>query len=68
MKVYLATDHTGIDLKNNVKRFLEKEGYDVEDCGAYEYDKYDDYPDLIGKAAAKVSKNPTDKGIISYIN
>ena len=56
MKVYLATDHTGLDLKSKVKNFLQKEGYEVEDCGAYEYDKYDDYPDWISKAAQKVSR------------
>ncbi len=64
MKIYLATDHTGVDLKNNVADFLKKEGYDVEDCGAYEYDKDDDYPDLIGKAAKNVSENTDDRGII----
>jgi ribose 5-phosphate isomerase B len=64
MKIYLATDHTGIELKNKVKDFLEKEGYDPIDCGAYEYDKYDDYPDWISKAAEKVSENPSDRGII----
>jgi len=64
MKVYLATDHTGIDLKNKVKNFLEEKGYTVEDCGAYEYDKYDDYPDWISKAAQKVSENPDQRGIL----
>ena len=62
--VYLATDHTGFELKNKVKEFLEKEGYKVEDCGAYEYDKDDDYPDFISKAAEAVSKDPSSKGII----
>jgi ribose 5-phosphate isomerase B len=64
MKIYLATDHTGIELKNKVKDFLEKEGYEVEDCGAFTYDKYDDYPDWIGKAAEKVSEHPDERGII----
>jgi len=64
MKVYLATDHTGIELKNKVNEFLQKEGYETEDCGAYEYDKYDDYPDWIAKAAQKVSENPNERGII----
>jgi ribose 5-phosphate isomerase B len=64
MKIYLATDHTGIELKNKVKTFLEKEGYEIVDCGAYDYDKYDDYPDWIGKAAQKVSQKSTDRGII----
>lgn len=65
MKVYLATDHTGIDIKNKVKEFLQKEGYEVEDCGAYEFDKNDDYPDFISKAAEGVSKDPQNcRGII----
>lgn len=65
MKVYLATDHTGLELKNKVKEFLQKEGYEVEDCGAYIYDKNDDYPDFINKAAEGVSKDPENtRGII----
>lgn len=64
MKIYLATDHTGLELKNKIAVYLQKKGYEVEDCGAYEYDKDDDYPDLIGKAAQKVSENPQDRGII----
>lgn len=65
MTIYLASDHTGFELKNQVKEFLQKEGYAVEDCGAFSYDKFDDYPDFISKAAEKVSKNPENsKGII----
>ncbi len=63
-KVYLATDHTGFELKNKVKEFLQKEGYEVEDCGAYEFNKDDDYPDFISKAAQKASNNPDGVGII----
>ncbi len=64
MKIYLATDHTGVALKSKVKDFLEKEGYSVVDCGAYDVDPDDDYPDWIAKAAQNVSKNPDDRGII----
>ncbi len=65
MKVYLATDHAGFELKEKVKGFLQKEGYKIEDCGAYQYDSNDDYPDFISKAAEKVSKDPqNNKGII----
>jgi len=63
--IYLASDHTGLELKNKVKEFLQKEGYEVEDCGAHTYDQYDDYPDFISKAAAFVSKDPDrSKGVI----
>lgn len=65
MKIYLASDHAGFELKEKVKAFLRKEKYEVEDCGAYEFDKNDDYPDFISKAAEKVAENPEeDKGII----
>lgn len=64
MKVYLATDHAGFDLKEKVYTFLTEKGYAVEDCGAYEYDEGDDYPDFIGKAAEKLEYHPEDKAII----
>jgi len=65
MKIYLGTDHAGFDLKEKVKTFLKKEGYDVVDCGALIFDKEDDYPDFISKAAEEVSKDPENsKGII----
>lgn len=62
--IYLATDHAGFELKEKVKEFLKAEGYEVEDCGAYKYDKDDDYPDFISKAAEAVSKDLDSKGII----
>lgn len=58
MRIYLATDHAGFELKEKIKDFLKKEGFELEDCGAYEYDKDDDYPDFISKAAEAVSKDP----------
>jgi ribose 5-phosphate isomerase B len=58
MKIYLATDHSGLELKNYLKAHLEEKNFDIEDCGAYEYDADDDYPDLIKKAAAAVSEDP----------
>lgn len=65
MKVYLATDHAGFDLKEKVKAYLQQNGYNVEDCGAVQFDKNDDYPDFISKAAEQVSKDPDNaKGLI----
>lgn len=65
MKVYLATDHAGFELKEKVKVFLKKEGYKVEDCGAFTFDKDDDYPDFIYQAAEGVSRDPENaRGVI----
>lgn len=62
--IYLATDHVGFELKEQVKQFLTKGGYEVEDFGAHEFDPQDDYPDFISKAAEAVSKDPENKAII----
>ncbi len=64
MKVYLGSDHAGFDLKEKVKAFLKGEGYEVVDCGAELYDKDDDYPVFIGKAAEGVSKDPGSMGVV----
>ncbi len=64
MKVYLATDHAGLELKDKIKDFLKRKNMDVEDMGAYEFNNNDDYPDLIKRAAEKVSENPDDFAII----
>ncbi|MDO8573366.1 MAG: RpiB/LacA/LacB family sugar-phosphate isomerase [Candidatus Daviesbacteria bacterium] len=64
MKVYLAADHAGFELKEKIKEFLVKDGYEVIDFGAETFDPEDDYPDFISKAAEAVSKDPTSKAII----
>ena len=45
MKIHLATDHAGLELKDKTKQYLIELGNDVIDHGAYEYDALDDYPD-----------------------
>lgn len=64
MKVFLGTDHAGFELKGKVKAYLQKEGYDVVDCGALTYDKNDDYPDFCSKAAEGVAKNAGAMGFV----
>jgi ribose 5-phosphate isomerase B len=47
MKIYLATDHAGFELKEKIKKDLISRGFVVEDFGAAQYDAADDYPDFI---------------------
>ncbi len=56
MKIFLAADHAGFELKEKLKAFLTEAGHTVTDCGAYAIDPGDDYPDFISKAAQKVSE------------
>jgi len=55
--IYLASDHRGFELKEKIKEWLKKWGYEYEDMGAFEYDKDDDYPDFVSKVAEKVSQD-----------
>ena len=64
MKIYLASDHAGFDLKQFLGTHLKELGYELENCGAFEMDPLDDYPDFIIPAAIKVSKDPNSRGII----
>lgn len=64
MKIYLGTDHAGFELKEKIKSFLLKKNYDVQDCGAFGFNKDDDYPDFISKTAIKVSEDPLSFGIV----
>lgn len=64
MKVYFATDHAGFELKGQLIGFVKGLGYEAEDCGPFSFDKDDDYPDWISKAAQKVSENPESFGIV----
>ena len=64
MKIHLATDHAGLELKEKVKLYLSDLNYEVIDHGAYEYDALDDYPDFIFPCANAVSNDTESKGII----
>jgi ribose 5-phosphate isomerase B len=55
MKLYLATDHAGFELKEKVKSWLSDKGdYEVIDCGAEHLVEGDGYPKYIAIAARNV--------------
>lgn len=47
MKVFLASDHAGYELKEALVPFLTERGFEVEDLGPLEYKADDDYPDYL---------------------
>jgi len=63
MKIGIAADHGGFELKNTTKNFLENKGYEVEDYGAYELVSTDDYPDFIIPLARAVAAGEVFRGI-----
>ena len=64
MKIHIATDHAGLDLKNIIRDYLILKGYEVTDHGAHEYDALDDYPDYIFPCAKAVASDLESRGII----
>ena len=64
MKIHIATDHAGLDLKNIIRDFLISKGHEVTDHGAHEYDALDDYPDYIFPCAEAVESDLESRGII----
>jgi ribose 5-phosphate isomerase B len=64
MKVYLASDHAGFNLKEKVKEFLLSKNYDVLDCGDFAPNKDDDYPVFVAIASEKVSQDVNSRAIV----
>lgn len=62
--IHIGADHAGYEMKEVLKLFLERKGYEVVDHGAYEYDEDDDYPDFIFPVAQNVILDTDSKGII----
>ncbi len=61
MKIALASDHAGFELKEAIKDYLSK--YEIIDFGTHSKESMD-YPDTGFKAAEEVSKGNCDKGIL----
>lgn len=63
MKISIASDHGGLQLKNAVKKHLTELEYEVVDYGTYNEDSCD-YPDFGVRAALAVAKGECEKGIV----
>ncbi len=63
MKIAVASDHGGFELKNKIVSILKEKNFNVIDLGNSVYDPEDDYPDFAHKLAESVASGETDKGI-----
>jgi ribose 5-phosphate isomerase B len=64
MKIYIASDHAGYELKKALIEYLTGKDQEVEDMGNKEHDSDDDYPDFIMPLAEKVAQDEDSVGII----
>jgi ribose 5-phosphate isomerase B len=63
MRVGIAADHGGFELKTNLASALEAAGYEVVDFGARELVAGDDYPDFVVPMARAVASGEVDRGL-----
>lgn len=63
-KIHLGSDHAGFEMKQEIAKWLEIQGYEVYDHGAQEYDPEDDYPDYCAAVAQAVALDHQARGII----
>ncbi len=62
-RIAIAADHGGYPLKENLKPYLQKQGYQVDDCGTHSSEPVD-YPDFAYAVAKKISDGEAWRGII----
>jgi ribose 5-phosphate isomerase B len=63
MKIGVAADHGGFELKQQLKAELEREGHEVTDFGADRLSPGDDYPDYVIPLAQAVARSEVERGI-----
>lgn len=63
MKIAVASDHRGVNYKNEIIDYLLTNNYEVIDCSK-ENHKTDDYPDFAFKVCNEVNKKNADFGIL----
>lgn len=64
MRIHIAADHAGFELKAELITHLQAAGHDVTDHGALVYDAEDDYPAFCFAAAEAVAQDEGSLGIV----
>jgi ribose 5-phosphate isomerase B len=62
-KIAIGCDHAGFEYKENLKKWLEVNGYVLHDFGAYSKDSAD-YPDFAHPVAESVESKQYDLGVL----
>jgi len=63
MRLGIAADHGGFELKERLVEELREMGHELVDFGSQEYDPKDDYPDYVGPLARAVAKGEVERGV-----
>ncbi len=64
MKLVIANDHAAVEMKNEMKEYLESLGHEVIDIGSQDSASRDDYP-VFGRAAGEmVASGEVEGGVL----
>jgi len=63
-RVYLGSDHAGLELKTHLISWLTDNGHEAVDCGPETFDADDDYPPYVIAAAVKVAADRGSFGVV----
>ena len=63
MRIGIATDHGGFDLKEKLAARLRDAGHEVIDFGAHKLTPEDDYPDFVIPLGEAVASRKVDRGV-----
>ncbi len=64
MNIYIASDHRGFLLKEELENWLGGLGQQVIDCGNQIHEATDDYPDFVHPLTQKMIADPDSLGIV----
>jgi ribose 5-phosphate isomerase B len=64
MIVAVGTDHAGFVLKSAVADIIRSSGHEMLDCGAFEVDPNDDYPDSAARVSRAVLDGRATRGVL----
>ena len=63
MRIGIATDHGGFNLKEELVKQLREAGHEIVDFGAYNLSEGDDYPDYVVPLAEAVAAQKVDRAV-----
>jgi ribose 5-phosphate isomerase B len=63
MRIGIATDHGGLELKEGLVAHLREAGHEVVDGWAYSLNPEDDYPDFVIPLAQMVAAGNVERGV-----
>jgi ribose 5-phosphate isomerase B len=64
VKLVIASDHAGFELKEAIRANLTKAGHELIDLGAFKCEPEDDYPDYAERVGEAIKSGEVPRGIL----